>query len=193
MTSDTFFGRPGSRSESPLPVGSWQVDPSRSSASFTARLAGRRVQGRLPLTGGAIVTPSIEDSTAELSAITEAVRTGHGLIDGLLASPNFLDAETFPTITFRSDLLVRVPTGWRAVGQLHVKGTDYPLACELDVAPRHPRPEAASITLTTRWVLDSAWITTQRVPGLSRRVAMTCSVELDRTDAPPALWLVPAA
>jgi polyisoprenoid-binding protein YceI len=193
MTTDTTFAASGSRPESPVPVGSWRVDPSRSSASFTARLAGRRVHGRLPLTGGAVVAHSIEDSTAELVALTEAVRTGHGLIDGLLASPSFLDAETFPVISFRSDLLVRVPTGWTAVGQLHVKGTDYPLACELDVVVRQPRPGAAEMTLTTRWAIDLAWITTQRVPGLSRRVAMTCSVELDRTDAPPARWLVPAA
>jgi polyisoprenoid-binding protein YceI len=193
MTTDATFIHSGSPGESPVPVGSWRVDPSRSSASFMARLAGRRIQGRLPLTGGAVVTPTIEDSTAELVAMTEAISTGHGLIDGLLSSPNFLDAETFPEITFRSELLVRVPTGWRAVGQLHVKGTGYPLACELDVDVRHPRPGAAKMTLTTRWVLDSTWITTQRVPGLSRRIAMTCSVELDRTDAPPAHRLTPAA
>jgi polyisoprenoid-binding protein YceI len=184
MTMDSTFTDVGNGSDSPVPVGNWRVDPSRSSASFVVGFAGRRVQGRLPLTGEAIVTPSIEDSTAELVAVTEAVRTGHDLVDGLLASPNFLDAETFPAITFRSDLLVRVPTGWRAVGQLEVKGAGYPLACELVVAPRHPRLAAARIALTTRWVLDSTWITTQRIPGLGRRVAMTCSVELDRTDLP---------
>jgi polyisoprenoid-binding protein YceI len=193
MTMDRTFTDTGRGPESPVPVGNWRVDATRSSASFTAGFAGRRFRGRLPLSGEAIVTPSIEDSTTELVAMTEAVRTGHGLIDGLLSSPNFLDAEAFPAITFRSDLLVRVPTGWRAVGQLQVKGTDYPLACELHVGPRHLGPGVASITLTTRWVLDASWITPQRVPGLSRRVAMTCTVELERSDRPPAHSLLRAA
>jgi polyisoprenoid-binding protein YceI len=182
MTTDTTSIHAGSGLESPVPVGSWRVDPTSSSASFTAGFAGRRFRGRLPLTGGAVVTPAIEDSTAELVAMTETVRTGHGLIDGLLSSPNFLDASAFPSITFRSELLVRVPTGWRAVGALHVKGTRYPLACVLDVEPRLVGPQGARVRLTTRWVLDASWITTQRVPGLSRRIAMTCSVELQRNE-----------
>jgi polyisoprenoid-binding protein YceI len=193
MSTDPTFIHSRRGLESPLPVGNWRVDPTRSSASFAARLGGRRVQGRLPLTGGAVVTPAVEDSTAELVAMTGAVRTGHGLIDGLLAGPGFLHAETFPKITFRSELLVQVPTGWRAVGHLRVKGADYPLACELDVTPGHLRPEATTIGLTTRWVLDSTWITTGRIPGLSRRIAMTCSVELGRTDGPSGLRLAPAA
>lgn len=180
MRTDQSLIRLGRRPESPLPVGSWRVDPARSSASFVVGLAARRFEGRLPLSGGAIVTPTVEDSTAELVAMTDAVMTGHGLIDSLLNSPNFLDAETFPLITFRSDMLVRVPAGWRAVGQLHVKGTDHPLACELDVAPHRADPRAARVRLTTRWVLDSSWVTTKRIPGLSRRIAMTCSVELNR-------------
>lgn len=114
-------------------------------------------------------------------------------MDGLLSSPSFLDAQTFPVITFRSDLLVRVPTGWRAVGRLDVKGVAHPLACELDVAPRHPGSPAATVMLTTRWVLDSAWITTGRVPGLSRWIAMVCSVELARTNLPPVKALDRAA
>jgi polyisoprenoid-binding protein YceI len=182
MTTNPTLVHVGSRPESPVPQGSWRVDPARSSASFTVGFAGRRVRGRLPLTGAAFVGDSIEDSTAELVALTEAVRTGHGLVDGLLSGPNFLDAAAFPRITFRSDLLVRVPTGWRAIGQLVVKGTEYPLSCELDVLPHDPRWVASSITLTARWALDSSWVTPQRVPGLSRRIAMTCEVELERTD-----------
>jgi polyisoprenoid-binding protein YceI len=184
-TNETTGIHSGSRTESTVPMGGWRVDPSRSSALFTARLVGRRVQGRLPLTGGAIVAASIEDSTAQLTAMTEAVTTGHALIDELLAGPGFLDAGTFPEISFRSEMLVCVPTGWRAIGRLRVKGTEHPLVCELDADLRHPQAGVASMTLTSRWVLDSTWITTQRVPALSRRIAMTCSVELDLTDPLP--------
>jgi hypothetical protein len=103
-TNETTGIHSGSRTEWTVPMGGWRVDPSRSSALFTVRLAGRRVQGRLPLTGGAIVAASIEDSTAQLTAMTEAVTTGHALIDELLAGPGFLDAGTFPEISFRSEM-----------------------------------------------------------------------------------------
>jgi hypothetical protein len=47
--------------------------------------------------------------------------------------------------------------------------------------------------LTTRWVLDSTWITTQRLPTLSRRIAMSCSVVLDRAREASASEPTPAA
>ena len=82
MTTDHDLVHLGHRPDLPLPVGRWRVDPVRSSATFEAGLAGRRFEGRLPLSGGAIVTPTVEDSTAELVAMTDAVMTGHGLVKG---------------------------------------------------------------------------------------------------------------
>jgi polyisoprenoid-binding protein YceI len=177
----------------PVTAGSWRVDPARSSASFTARVAGRSVRGRLPLSGGAYVNPAIEDSAAQLYAATGALSTGSVMLDRLLAGPGFLDAATHPDISFRSDVLVCVPTGWRAVGHLRVKGTEHPLVCELDADIRGQRSGAAAMTITTRWVIDSTWITTQRVPMLSRRIAMSCSVALERTDELDARRLASAA
>jgi hypothetical protein len=104
------------------------------------------------------------------------------MLDRLLAGPGFLDAETHPDISFRSEMLVCVPTGWRAVGHLRVKGTEHPLVCELDADLRDQQPEPSAMTITTRWVIDSTWITTQRVPMLGRRIAMSCSLALERTD-----------
>jgi hypothetical protein len=49
------------------------------------------------------------------------------------------------------------------------------------------------MTITTRWVIDSSWITSQRVPMLPRRIAMSCSVALERTDEPEGSQLEPAA
>jgi polyisoprenoid-binding protein YceI len=163
----------GTQVQPPVPAGGWRVDPLRSSASFSARVAGRPVRGRLPLTGGALISTSIEDSQARLVASTSALSTGIALLDRLLLGPGFLDAEVFPEISFRSEMLVSVPTGWRAIGQLEVKGKEHAMACELAVNPRDPR------TITSRWVLDSKWVTNQRVLALSRNIAMTCSVALE--------------
>jgi polyisoprenoid-binding protein YceI len=114
------------------------------------------------------------------------------MLDELIAGAGFLDSETYPDITFRSDMLARVPTGWRAVGQLWVKGAEHPLVCEFDVDLRSQRPGVAEMTITTRWVIDAAWITTQWVPMLARRIAMSCSVALEPVDELDAARLISA-
>ena len=180
MTTASPGIHPGPGSQPGVPAGGWRVNPARSHASFTARVAGRPVRGRLPLTGGVLIAQLIEDSAARLVASTSALSTGSTVLDRLLAGPAFLDADVFPEISFRSELLVWVPTGWRAVGQLEVKGRDRALACQLNVGPPSEPPDGPPrMTISSRWVLDSSWITGQRIPALSRRVAMMCSVALE--------------
>jgi polyisoprenoid-binding protein YceI len=162
-----------------LAPGSWRVDPARSHASFAARVAGRPVRGRLPLTGGVRITEPIEGSTARLAA-TSAVSTGSPVLDRLLAGPRFLDAGAFPEISFRSERLVRVPAGWRAVGRLQVKNTEHELACQLDLdLPGTPPGALPRIIIASSWVIDSRWVTSQWVPALGRRIVMTCSFSLE--------------
>ena len=162
-----------------LAVGSWRVDPARSHASFAARAAGRSVRGHLPLTGRVLITEAIEDSTARLAARTSAISTGSPLLDRLLAGPGFLDAGAFPEVSFRSELLAWVPTGWRAVGHLQVKDTEHELACRLDPRLDDLQPGAPQqLRIACSWVIDSRWITRQWIPGLGRRIAMTCSLSL---------------
>jgi polyisoprenoid-binding protein YceI len=195
MTDPRSDVRSATQDQSAVPVGDWRVDPVRSHASFAARVAGRSVRGRLPLIGTVSVAASIEDSTAHLVALANEVTTGHRMLDRLLAGPGFLDAEDYPTISLRSQMLVCVPTGWRVVGQLQVKGIEHPIVCELEADLRSAQPQtaAAEMILTTRWALDSTWITTQRLPTLSRRISMTCSVVLDRAREASASEPTPAA
>jgi len=163
-----------------LAAGGWRVDPAQSHASFAASVVGRPVRGRLPLSGEVLITEPIEDSTARLAARAGAVSTGSPVLDRLLAGPGFLDAAAYPEISFRSELLAWVPAGWRAVGRLQVKNAEHELACclalhaggtRLDCSPR--------ILITSSWVIDSRWVTSQWIPGLSRRIVMTCSCSLE--------------
>ncbi len=163
-----------------LAVGSWRVDPARSHASFAARAAGRPVLGRVPLTGRVLITEPIEDSTARLAARTSAISTGSPLLDRLLAGPGFLDAGAFPEVTFRSELLAWVPAGWRAVGHLQVKDTEHELACRFDLHLGDLQAgEPQRVEVAGRWVVDSRWVTRQRIPALGRRIVMTCSLSLE--------------
>jgi polyisoprenoid-binding protein YceI len=163
-----------------LAVGSWRVDPARSHASFAARAAGRSVRGQLPLTGRVLITEPIENSTARLAARTSAISTGSPLLDRLLAGPGFLDAGAFPEISFRSELLAWVPAGWRAVGRLQVKDTEHELACQFDLRLDDLQPGAPQrVGVAGSWIIDSRWVTRQWIPGLGRRIVMTCSLSLE--------------
>jgi polyisoprenoid-binding protein YceI len=195
MTAPTSDIRSASQDLFGVPVGDWHVDPVRSHVSFTGRVAGRSVRGRLPLTGAVSVAGSIEDSRAHLTAVANEVSTGNRMLDRLLVGPGFLDTEGYPVISFRSQMLICVPTGWRAVGQLQVKGIEHPIVCELeaDLRPAQAHPAIAATTLTARWILDSTWITALRVPTLNRRIAMSCLVVLDRAPEATASEPPPAA
>ncbi len=184
MTTATPGIHPRAEIQSRVSTGSWRVDLACSHASFTAGVAGGPVRGRLPLAGRVRIAKPIEDSEAWLVARTDALSTGSAVLDRLLKGPGFLDADVFPEINFRPELLVCVPTGWRAVGQLQVKGTEHPLACQLDMALNDQgsgqRPDGPPrMTITSRWAIDSRWVTRQRIPALSRRIVMTCSVALE--------------
>lgn len=161
-------------------AGSWRVDPARSQASFAARVAGRPVGGRLPLAGRVLMAEPIEDSTVRLAARTSAISTGSPWLDRLLTGPGFLDAGAFPEIGFRSELLAWVPAGWRAVGRLQVKGAEHELACRFDLRLDDPQPcGPPRLKVASSLVIDSQWVTRQRIPALGRRIVMTCSVSLE--------------
>ena len=176
-TSDHRFLPAGSPR---LAVGSWRVDPARSHALFAARAAGRPVLGRVPLTGRVLITEPIEDSTARLAARTSAISTGSPWLDRLLAGPGFLDAGVFPEVSFRCELLAWVPAGWRAVGRLQVKDAEHELACRFDLRLDDLQPGGPQrVGVASTWVIDSRWVTRQWIPGLDRRIVMTCSCSLE--------------
>lgn len=163
-----------------LTAGGWRVDPAQSHASFAASVVGRPVRGRLPLSGEVLITEPIEDSTARLAARAGAVSTGSPVLDRLLAGPGFLDAGAFPEIGFRSELLAWVPAGWRAVGRLQVKGAEHELACRFDLRLDDSQPGGPPrLKVASSLVIDSQWVTRQRIPALGRRIVMTCSVSLE--------------
>ena len=134
----------------------------------------------MPLTGRVLITEPIEDSTARLAARTSAISTGSPWLDRLLAGPGFLDAGVFPEVSFRSELLAWVPAGWRAVGRLQVKDAEHELACRFDLRLGDPQPGGPQrVGVAGSWVIDSRWVTRQRIPALGRRIMMTCSLSLE--------------
>ena len=87
-----------------VPAGTWELDPAHTSVSFSARhLMVSKVRGRFGSFRGTITVgdnPLLSSVTAEID--TASIDTKDEQRDGHLKSPDFLDVDKYPTITFKS-------------------------------------------------------------------------------------------
>jgi polyisoprenoid-binding protein YceI len=87
-----------------VPAGIWELDPAHTSVSFSARhLMVSKVRGRFGSFSGTITVgdhPLISSVTATID--TASIDTKDEQRDGHLKSPDFLNVDQYPTITFVS-------------------------------------------------------------------------------------------
>lgn len=120
-----------------LPVGSYRIDPTRSTVSFTTRhLFGlAQVQGTFALRTGQIrVARPVEQSSVTAALATGSFTTGNSRRDDDVRSAKFLDAAAHPDITFTSDRLQHVGGKWTVSGTLCAHGISRPLDLLVDRA-----------------------------------------------------------
>src|SRR5688572_9173685 len=91
-------------------AGVWKLDPAHSSVEFTARhLMVTKVRGRFGIFDGTIsIDEDITKSSAEAVIDTSTIDTNQPDRDGHLKSPDFLDAEKWPEMKFRTTSLEKV-------------------------------------------------------------------------------------
>ncbi|OKK17251.1 hypothetical protein AMK16_20430 [Streptomyces sp. CB00455] len=118
------------------PPGPWTIDPAHSSVGAVAQHLGiSSVHGRFTEFAGRITIAPDEVSASRVEAVIGAasIDTGNGMRDGHLRSPDFLDVEAYPEITYRSTALT--PAGsdrWTVHGELTMRGVVRPV--DLDLA-----------------------------------------------------------
>lgn len=86
-------------------AGTWQIDPAHSSAQFSVRHLGvSTVRGAFTKISGSAKYDSANPAASSLDASIEAssVDTRVEMRDNDLRSPNFLEVQKYPTITFHS-------------------------------------------------------------------------------------------
>lgn len=86
-------------------AGPWQIDPNHSSAQFSVRHLGvSTVRGAFTKVSGSAKYDPADPTKDSLDASIEAssVDTRVEMRDNDLRSPNFLDVQKYPTITFHS-------------------------------------------------------------------------------------------
>jgi polyisoprenoid-binding protein YceI len=141
----------------------WQIDPNHSSAQFSVRHLGvSTVRGAFAqVTGTAKYDPS-DVSRGSLDATIDAksVDTRVEMRDNDLRSPNFLDVEKYPTITFHSTQFKSpTPGKMQIAGDLTIHGVTKPVVLDVD-GPTGP----------------------MRDPWGNQRVGVTATTKINRKD-----------
>ena len=117
----------------PIP-GLWELDPAHTDVSFVARhLMVTKVRGRFQEVSGAItVGDDPADSRVEVEIQAASITTNSQDRDNHLRSPDFLDVENHPTLSFRSTRIE--PLGddrWALTGDLTIRGVTRPLTLQV--------------------------------------------------------------
>lgn len=107
-----------------LTAGTYEIDPSHSTASFTVRHAGiAKVRGTIAIASGTIsVGDDLESSTVTAELDAASVNTGDANRDGHLRSADFWHAEERPVWTFTSTSIVPDGDDYAVTGELQING-----------------------------------------------------------------------
>ena len=117
-------------------MATYQFDPSHSEAAFTARhMMFTKVRGNLKLTKGVLTYDPANPSASQVEVALDAasIATGDPNRDGHLRSPDFLETEKFPEVSFKS---TRVDStdgkSGKVYGDLTIRGVTRPVVIDAD-------------------------------------------------------------
>lgn len=137
---------------SALSTGTWAIDPTHSSISFSVRhLMVSKVRGSFESFSGAIVVS--EDGTPSVSAeiAVDSVNTGNEQRDAHVKAADFFDVENHPTATFVSTDVRADGDDYVLGGNFTLKGVTKPIDLKLEfngVNPGMGHGEVAGFTAT---------------------------------------------
>lgn len=116
-------------------AGRWLIDPVHSDVSFIARHLVSKVRGQFRRFTGQIHTaenPLDSSVTVEIEAAT--IDTNNTQRDDHLRSADFLDVETYPSLTFSSDRLrPDGPAAFLITGSLTIKDVIRPITAHVEL------------------------------------------------------------
>ncbi len=117
-------------------AGTWQIDPNHSAAQFSVRHLGvSTVRGAFTKVSGAAQYDPSDPTKNSLTATIQAdsVDTRVEMRDKDLRSPNFLDVQKYPTITFQSKQAKSAGNGkLQIVGDLTIHGVTKEVTLDVD-------------------------------------------------------------
>jgi polyisoprenoid-binding protein YceI len=123
-------------------AGTFEIDPVHSHVGFSVRhMMVAKVRGRFTSVSGTIqVADDPTASSVEVDIDAASIDTRDDTRDGHLRSPDFLDVETYPKLTFRSAGVTVKGTGSFAVpGELTIHGVTRPVELEVTYEGMNPK------------------------------------------------------
>lgn len=116
--------------------GTWQIDPNHSAAQFSVKHLGvSTVRGAFTKVSGSATYDTADPTKTTLNATIEAtsIDTRVQMRDNDLRSPNFLDVQKFPTITFQSKQAKSAGAGkLQITGDLTIHGVTKEVVLDVD-------------------------------------------------------------
>ncbi|MDQ2767567.1 MAG: YceI family protein [Gemmatimonadota bacterium] len=112
--------------QAPSTTSTWKIDPSHTHVEFAVKhLMISTVKGRFADVEGDIVISAGDPSHSSVAATLKAasIDTRTGQRDDHLRSADFLDAATWPEITFTSKRITGDASELKVVGDLTIRGT----------------------------------------------------------------------
>ncbi len=117
-------------------AGTWQIDPNHSAAQFSVRHLGvSTVRGAFMKVSGSATYDPADPSKGSVDVTIDAnsVDTRVQMRDNDLRSPNFLDVQKYPTITFKSKQAKSAGAGkLQIVGDLTIHGVTKEVTLDVD-------------------------------------------------------------
>ena len=171
--------------------GTWTFDKAHTRLEFVARHMLSKLRGRFTEFDGTVtIAERPEDSHVEVEMQAASLTTDTSMRDDHLRSDDFLEVETYPTLTFRSKALR--PTGentFQLVGDLTIKGISREVVLDAEFNGWGPgmtpdRPPLAAFSARTeidRHDWDMTWNFTVETGGflVSRKVQIEIETELN--------------
>jgi polyisoprenoid-binding protein YceI len=134
--------REGEELELPSP-GVWRVDPAHSSVTFSTRyMMLSKIRGRFADFDATIfVAENPEDSRLEAAIDAASIDTNHRVRDEHLRSPDFLQVDLFPTLSFQSTQVSLVDEASLQVwGDLTIRDITRPVVLDVEFLGVAPDP-----------------------------------------------------
>jgi len=114
-----------------------QADEAAGTLQFSATQAGAKFDGAFRRFRVALDFDPAKPATGSLDVTvdTASIDTQDGERDEILRSADFFSAQQFPQATFRANQFERAGPGWRARGELTIRGVKKPVGVDFTLAP----------------------------------------------------------
>jgi polyisoprenoid-binding protein YceI len=113
----------------------WTIDASHTTVEFVAKhMMITTVKGRFAEVAGTIVADEahIENSSVEVTMQAASLDTRSEQRDAHLRSPDFLDVEQYPEVTFRSTAVRGTKEAFQVTGDLTIRGVTRPITLDVE-------------------------------------------------------------